>query len=245
MIEFFLFLSRDKIDGIFLGGDISTGPDVVKHLRMLEGIVQKPIYFITGNHDNYRTSFASIDYQIELLTKNNSNLIYLTKTEPISLTNEVALIGDSNWCDGRWKEPLTNFVFVWDWFFISEFRALFFNSERLQLARDLADESAARVRQKLIKAFETHKKVVLSIHFPGWPVASSISLLERFWHPYNSSKVMGEMLEAEMRLRPDKKLTVLAGHVHQECKMKISDNIEMIVGGASRGKCQVQEYLEF
>ena len=76
LIEFFLYLESLRPDGIFISGDISTGPKVIQHLQYLEKIINKPIYFVLGNHDYYRSSFSEINQSISSI--NNKNLIYLS-----------------------------------------------------------------------------------------------------------------------------------------------------------------------
>ena len=245
VIEFFLTLDCENLDGVFITGDISTGTQVARHLKQLSQIFRKPIYFVLGNHDFYRSSFSLVENQMVGLTKNRSNLHYITNSEPISLSPDTALIGHDGWYDAGWRSPLTNLVFIWDWFFISEFRALFSNDDRLEFSRKRAEAAAEVVRMRLRKAFENHSTVMFLTHFPPWPEADpcSHSLLERFWHPYNSSRVMAKMLEAEMLQRPEKKLIVLAGHTHDDSYVRISDNIEIRVGGAGRGNCEIKDFI--
>ena len=40
-------------DVVLVGGDISTAASLEAHLRQLEAAVQRPIYFVLGNHDFY------------------------------------------------------------------------------------------------------------------------------------------------------------------------------------------------
>ena len=236
-----------EIDGIIVTGDISTGPQVSEHLRHLEEKLRKPIWFILGNHDFYRSSFAKIEKQMDLLKEHSPNLIYLTSSGVIPLTQNIGLIGHDGWYDAAWKEPLTSLVFIWDWFCIADFRALFSNKERLGLSRERAEQAAMVVRERLRQALSTYSTVILATHFPPWPEADpcSFSISEKFWHPYNSSRVMGEMLSLEMSAHPDKKLIVLAGHTHGDSHISVGKNIDVRVGGAARGSCSVKEYLSF
>ena len=245
LVEFFLSLEEKRADGIFLTGDVSTGPHLVKHLTFLEKIVKKPIYFVLGNHDYYRVTFSEIENSMVELMQSNSRLHYLSLSNPISLSSEVALVGHDGWYDAQWRDPLTPFIFIWDWYFIKDFRMLFGTEERMSFMRSLAKKASSFIVKNLKQAFETHSTVYMLTHFPPWPEESDryFGLVEKFWMPYNSSKMMADSLTSLMASYPDKKLVILAGHTHIKKQMKISDNIEIRVGDAEFGKPQIQDII--
>jgi predicted phosphohydrolase len=242
VIDFLLKLSKLNIDGLFITGDISTGPEIYRHLQLVEKLLQKPVYFILGNHDYYRSSFDKIDRLMEKIKKETSNLHYMTHSEPIKLAPGVGLIGQDGWYDSYWREPLTSLVFVWDWFFITDFRICFSNKERLELSRERAFENALQAEISLKKALKSYDTVYFLTHFPPWPDFDRwCQLFEKFWMPYNYSKIMASTLQDVMAQHPTKKLIVLAGHSHDRKVKQIAPNIILKTAEAGHGKCQLGE----
>lgn len=244
-IEFFAQLSRLKVDGILITGDISDGLNLPVDLQMLADFCKQPIYWTHGNHDYYRSSFSAVQDCASILMKNNSNMHYLGVCQPISLTPEVALIGHDGWYDARWRDPLTSLVFLCDWLMIKEFRELSTYDERIEMSRQRAQVSAQYIKKSLLKAFETHSTVMLMTHFPPWPQAAPCynRITERFWLPYNSCKIIADTIDEVMAGLQDKKLQVYSGHTHDECSVRIAHNIEIRVGRAKRGQSFVQDII--
>lgn len=244
IINFLLSIHRANVDGVFITGDISTGNKLVEHLSWMESIIKKPIYFTLGNHDFYESDIFSVKNSLKKLTI--SNLKYLTQNETnISLTKDIALIGHDGWYDSRWREPLTSLVFMWDWFFIKDFRSLVSNYDRMNLIRKLADEAAESISNKLKKALEDHSTVYLLTHYPPWPEKHYLfgEIAEKFWSPYNSSKILANTLKSIMDDHPGKNLIILAGHVHVKRNEMITPNIQLRVGSGAHGKAMIEDIL--
>ena len=52
-------ISATSADCLFVTGDISKARSLTDHLRLLAAACRpRPIYFVTGNHDYYGSSFA-------------------------------------------------------------------------------------------------------------------------------------------------------------------------------------------
>lgn len=237
--EFFKTLKLKTSHGIFLSGDIATGSTVAELLKELGEYLNLPIYFVLGNHDLWNSSSAQVKRELAQLP---SNLVYLSQSEPIALTEKVGLIGHDGFCDARWKEPKFPLVFLMDWCFIKDFRNLSLK-EKYALMRDWASESATQVGLKLRKALETFEEVIMVSHFPLLPETNLSKWWEDFWKPYNSSKIMFETLTAIMQDYPKKKLKLLSGHSHQESIIEISHNILQKVGGVELGNPVIQEII--
>lgn len=164
--------------------------------------------------------------------------------EPVSLSNKIALIGHDGWYDGR--DPLTWWVFCYDWFLIKDFWKLKGNSARFNKVQEQTELAAKFLEKALLKALETHTTIYLLTHFPPWPEdrPSWKNLVNRFWRPYNSSKVISETLERIMSQFPQKNLIVLAGHTHIQREEQITNNITLKVGKAKNGSPVIQEIFE-
>ena len=66
-------------DVVLVGGDISTAASLEAHLRQLEAAVQRPIYFVLGNHDFYGGHIADVRGRASELSRSRpeSKLIVL------------------------------------------------------------------------------------------------------------------------------------------------------------------------
>lgn len=47
-------------DAFVITGDIGEAPNVVMYLNQLDNYLERPIYFVLGNHDFYRGDFATV-----------------------------------------------------------------------------------------------------------------------------------------------------------------------------------------
>lgn len=243
-INFALDLEEQNLAGLILTGDISNGLNIKKHLVWLQRIVGCPVYYVLGNHDRYRSSFAEVN---KITTEiNSANLLYLSReSKPITLCPKVALIGNDGWYDAYYRIPKTPIIFLLDWYFIKEFKEAKSNQDRLKFARQLAHDAAMHIAKNLLEALKEHDLIFLATHWPPWPeqYPNWFGLAEKFWMPYNSSKIMAETLVNIMDQYPNKKLMVLGGHTHRKRIEKISHNIELQIGGVLRGMPEVQSII--
>jgi 3',5'-cyclic-AMP phosphodiesterase len=225
----------EKPKGVIITGDIShAGQLVLGDLDFLGKRIGRPLYFITGNHDLLFSSFQTIYEGIRKLCAKHKNLIWLTESEVISLTEEVSLIGIEGWYDAR----LGNSDWVkwtFDHRFIREIKQLPSWNAKLAYFRELADQSAKLAVEKLQQALEISKTVYLATHFPPWFEANRASgtIMERFWTPYNTNQVLGQALEQVMQNHKKRQLVVISGHTHQQAHVQVSRNIECWVNKAS------------
>lgn len=226
-IKFFLYLRREKPDGLFLTGDISNGLFLRLHLTILSLLAKCPIYFVLGNHDMHTSSIEETRIKLRKICKKHLNLIWMTESGIIPINNDVCLIGAEGWYDARIGNP--NFLkFTIDWWLIAEFRRLSSMEERVNYFRKFANRSADIIKENLTKALKTYKTIYIITHFPPWKEATRDigTFLEPFWLPYNVNMAMGEAIESVMKENDDKRVIVLAGHTHQDCQIHVSNNIE-------------------
>lgn len=240
--DFIYYLQDQKAEGIILTGDISNGTDIISHLRKIHHRLQIPIYFVLGNHDFYGSTFQSIRQQILELKVECPKLHYMTLEQVIKI-GDVALIGDDGWYDARFRKPLTNLAFLPDWWRIKDFFNLFSPIEKMRLMRDLALQSAQAATKKLKQAFQDANRVYFLTHIPPWPSKES-PILDKFWAPYNSSKIMAQSLTELMEEYPNKELIILSGHTHVRRDEQILPNLRLKVGEARIFFPKVQEILD-
>lgn len=235
-IELLLQIQEKDFDGILLSGDVINGPNIEKHLLWIEKILQKPVYFTSGNHESYKSSFRKTSQQIASACAKNSNLHFLDESAPISLSPTTALIGHTGWYDAGFRKPITPLVFIWDFVFIEDFRKCSSMKDRYALMKQKANQAARVLSKRLLEALKTHQEVILITHWPPWPehFGKWFGLVDAFWKPYNSSRAIAEALESIMWSHPNQKLTVYSGHSHKPREEKISSNITLKVGPAAR-----------
>lgn len=224
------YIKEQSPKGIFITGDMTD--TVFSYIETLEFFAQRldiPIYFIQGNHENLLSSFERNNQDITNICKKYSNLFYMTNYSHLRLKNNVAVIGEMGWYSPG-KLANVNFLkYSFDWLMVEDFKPLKNWKDRLNKFKELADDSAEKVANKLKNAFVKYDTVYLLTHFPGWPIHTN-SITEIFWRPYNTNTPMGVMIEEIMKDYQDKKLIVLAGHSHSPSITQISHNIKSIVG---------------
>lgn len=225
-------LRKEEPKALFLTGDISNGIMTYFDLKMLATLVDCPIYFVLGNHDYHCSSFEETHDKIKELCKKHSNLIWLTQSDVVPLSDEIALIGTEGWYDARIGNP-TYLKATLDWLLIKDLKNLPTMEDRVQFFRKLSDQSCAMIEEKLVTALDKdYKTVYILTHFPPWKEATRDvgTLLEKFWLPYNVNLALGETIERVMLGRNKRNVTVLCGHTHDPEYIRVSRNIHCQVG---------------
>lgn len=246
LFAFIKHIVDQKPKGVFLTGDISTGPFLPYHLRLMAQFIKCPIYFVLGNHDYHFIGIEEQHENIRALCRKHSNLIWLTESDVIDLHHEVALIGTEGWYDAQLGNP-KYLKATFDWFLTKDFRQLASMEERIQAFRDLAKKSCDILEDKLEKALERdYKTIYILTHFPPWKEATRDegTILEPLYLPYNVNLSLGRMIERLMKERKKRNVTVLAGHTHTDCWIHVARNIECKVNKAKYyGSLRNEEHI--
>ena len=147
---FLASLAEIQADAFLLGGDIGEAPDVALYLNALDNALQRPIYFVLGNHDFYKGSIAGVRAEVRALAAACPNLHYLCDTDVVPLTDETCLIGHDEWGDGRLGAYYRSDVMLNDWGLIEEFGG-FDEDPAVRLAKlnALGNEAAVYFRKVL------------------------------------------------------------------------------------------------
>jgi predicted phosphohydrolase len=236
--RFAAMLVDERPDGILLTGDISDGRLLVAHLNELAANLACPIYFVLGNHDFWHKGFEQTYAEVQKMTAKTPNLIWLTLSPVISLTEDVALVGTEGWYDGLAANP-RYLDLTWDWLNIKELRHLT-RLARLDYYRELSRLEAVRMEDKLRAAVVGHKEIVVMTHIPPWaeaapvktPILSHFKVFRDCWTAYDVSVHMGQSIERVAKEFPEKKFRVLAGHTHVQTWVQVAPNIEVHVNRA-------------
>lgn len=242
---FFAALRAQASDGLLISGDIAEAPTLVAHLEDLAAAVQRPIYFVLGNHDFYRGSFAAVRSEVRRLCQRAASLIYLPDARVVPLTSKTALVGHDGWGDSRLGDFARTPVALTDHVLIEDLRYL----EKPELGRRLralGDEAAGFVREVLPGAFECVPRVVFVTHVP--PFKETCWYQGRIgnddWLPFFTCQAVGEALIEVMQARPDCRLTVLCGHTHQGGTAAILPNLVVHTGAAEYGDPVFERILD-
>ena len=153
-------------DAVLIGGDIGEAPDVIGYLQQF-GNLDRPIYFVLGNHDFYRGSIRQVRAAVEELCQRVENLHYLTSGGVVELTPVAALIGHDGWGDARVGDFDKSTVTLNDYVLIEELSFIDQQTRKTRL-RALGDEAADHVRRVLPAALERYRHVWFLTHVPPW-----------------------------------------------------------------------------
>lgn len=252
-------LINQNPDIILVGGDISSGSSLPYDLLWLDSIattIDKPLAFITGNHDFYCKSINYVDNVMipEVLKKTNKT-IWLEKSDPIHLIGDTYLIGNSLWADWRNGDILNTNFWLNDYELIEELAAVKrdrYNSYLRAELQTITDEKVEQLRKQFLSAVKLGaKKVICLTHVPPFWEAS--------WHrgqvqdanaaPHFTCRAGEDMFREVMKtlevIKPELELTILCGHTHGSGRAKIvGTNITVIQGGAEYKFPQMQEPID-
>jgi Icc protein len=242
--QYHLFLDLVKAnepDSLLIGGDICNGVSCLAYLANLAKIINKPMYFVLGNHDFYYGSIDAIRKDAQKLQKEVLNVQYLSDFKIISLTEQTALIGHDGWSDAKAGDYFNSEVLLNDYFLIEELKRLN-NAERFEKLNSLGKEAADYLSKQLIKALETYERVILLTHVPPFEESCLYEGIpaEGNWTPHFVGKATGEVLETIMQEHPNKQLLVLCGHSHWGQDIQILPNLRVITGHSELGIPNVQ-----
>ncbi|MGE3819666.1 MAG: metallophosphoesterase, partial [Isosphaeraceae bacterium] len=214
-------LCRDVVatraEAVLLGGDIAEAPDVTSHLETLAARIQRPIYFVLGNHDFYRGGIESVRESIQALVRRHRGLFWLPDRGVVPLTERTALVGHDGWADGRIGDYERSPLILNDYRLIKEFKDLEETPRRDKLEA-LGDEAADHLRAVLPLALERFQHVLVLTHVP--PFREACAHPGRFswddWLPHFTCKAMGDALLEAADAFSERHVTVYCGHVHND-----------------------------
>lgn len=238
-------IKDSSVDAVLITGDISTAWELPDHLQYLATRIQKPIYFVLGNHDFYHSTLTEVRAYIYHFTKESNILNWLTRMGAVELTPMTALIGHDGWADGRLGDYQKSDVDLSDYHIIRDFFSLD-KQKRLHKLNQLGDIAADYIRSTLPIALEKYQNVIFATHVPPFK--------EACWHegqmtnddylPHFACKAVGDVLRELMSANPERQLTVLCGHTHGEAQIRILDNLLVLTGGAGYGEPRIERILE-
>lgn len=249
-IEFYRSLRDCQSDVVLLSGDISEGPELCQDLREMAAAVDRPILFVLGNHDFYRSSLRRVSRDVAELTTLETRLVYLSTSDPVRLTETTAIIGHDGWGDGRLGDfdgsphlrSISDFIAIEE---LAEMRW-----DRCQIRKQietLGDQAAAHLRRVLPKALAAYSHVVVVTHVPPFREAAwyAGNTSTDDWLPFFACEATGDALLAAAERWPDRKILVLCGHTHDGGELQVRKNLLVLTAPAEYGEPRVDRVLQF
>jgi len=175
--EDFLKTVAGRCDAVVVSGDIGESPGIEGLLREMESALQKPTYFVLGNHDFYKGSIAGTRERVGKMARQSDHLVYLTEEGVVQLTPNTAMVGHDGWADARLGDFDRSDVLMNDFFLIEELsrwnRGFILDKERLQRTlQGLGDEAASHLAAVLPEAVCNYRDVIVVIHAPPFQEAA-------------------------------------------------------------------------
>lgn len=233
-------------------GDIGESHDLAKYLVEMNETIQKPIYFVLGNHDFYRGSIATTRLEVAEIAEQSRYLTYLTAMRVLELTPDTAIIGHDGWPDGRLGDYDRTDVILNDHLLIAELSKWFedFELDKPGLSKTmvaLADEAAQHFRDVLNEAVSRYSNIIAITHVPPFREAALYQgkISGDDFPPYFACKVVGDVFREVMQANPQSNLLVLCGHTHGGCDLQVLDNLRVLTGEAQYKKPVIQQVLEY
>lgn len=234
-------------DAVLISGDIAEAPSITVLLQEMATNIQKPIYFVLGNHDYYRGNIEIVRTEMCALTKATQLLHWLPACEPILLEEQTVLVGQDGWADGRYGDYHNSGVVLNDSLLIGDlFQQKILNrSSLLKKMQQLADEDAKQLDKKIEQAITLHhpRKIIVLTHVPPFKEACLYQgkISNEDWLPYYASKATGDVLMALAQKYSAIEFLVLCGHTHSRVCYNPLDNLIVKTGWAEYGQPELQD----
>lgn len=242
---FFSTIMSHNPNAVFLTGDISIAPFLLAHLRAMSEALNRPVYFVLGNHDFYYGSIADVRGAVRGLCHAHPLLTHLSNAGVIPLTASTAVVGHDWWGDRLYEGCTTTPVGFNDHMHIKELTG-FAPSKVLQYLMHLGDEAAIYLREILPQAFQQYQNIILLTHVP--PLRESCwyqgQVSNDEWRPFFACQRVSEVLRMIMQTRPHCRLTVYCGHTHNSGTTLVLPNLKVFTGAAEYGTPQVNAVIE-
>ena len=236
-------LAQTSADAIAITGDISDGPRLERHLSLIAGSVQKPIFVLLGNHDRYHNSFADAEEQVRRVVEIHPHVHRLTGSEIIELNAHIALVGVDGWADGQSGSGPASPIVLSDTVLIDDLATLSRAAAWKKIA-GLSCAFAETIKPTLSAAMSSFREVILLTHVPP--------LREATWHegsmsapdflPHFCNARLGEVIREACARYRESKLTVLCGHTHSE-GVHQEANLTVLTAGAAYGSPRIDRVL--
>ena len=233
---------------MLITGDIAEAPSVSAILREMCNSVKKPIYFVLGNHDYYRSEVDVVKKAMEQLTQDEILLYWLPYSGHQILDKDIILVGQDGWADGRLGDYHNSRAALNDSRMIVDlFQAKILGKNKLlEKMQQLADSDALQLKSQLEQAIENQpKKIIILTHVPPFKESALFEgkISNDDCLPYFTSKIIGDVLAQVASENPGILFLVFCGHTHYKALYKPLDNLMVKTGKAEYYRPEIQEVI--
>ncbi len=248
-MRFYQKLLKTPGDVILITGDIAEAPSVSDMLREMAGKINKLIYFVLGNHDYYRGQIDDVRKEMVDLTQTEKLLYWLPAVGPQYLGDDIVLLGEDGWADGRYGDYVNSRISINDSRMIADLyhSKILGKYHLLEKMQQLADRDANQLQVNLINAIMKRKpkKIIILTHVPPF---KEVCLYEEEissddFLPFFASKASGDVLIETAKENAGIEFLVLCGHTHSKAYWQPCDNLTVKVGMAEYIKPEIQEVI--
>jgi len=210
--------------GTFITGNVvSNAAQLTYTLSALERFSQRNIYVVLGNRDFYNSDFASVRAQMKSLTEVAQFVKYVPTTSYVVLSRSTALVGHDGWCDvaignARGLNVHNDWAMIKDlaaasggYEFMSRNNDVRNRDSLIEVSRKNAHECVMHVRDGIAQAVRYHKNIIVMTHFPPFRELLGQGVDESHV-PWNTCKLMGDVLLSAASTFKNVKFNVLCGH---------------------------------
>lgn len=234
--DFVRSIVAESPTSILITGDIADGKTVARNVSELADLLDIPVYFVLGNHDHYGRSITAVRQEIREHAATEPLMVWLSEAAPVMLNPTTALIGVDGWADGTAGDGIiASPVRLRDETAIEDLAACSTRSDLATLVKHLSDEDTDNLRTRLIGLDETITHVIVGTHVPPFETACRYlgEPTETDHLPHFSNPSLGRVLIDHVEANPDRTVTVLCGHTHDEAFDQPHPQISVHVAGAT------------
>jgi predicted phosphohydrolase len=245
-------------DCFIITGDLSVSNVLIDHLYTLEEVLQKPFYFVLGNHDYYFSDIISTRKKVANACRTMSFARYLATIPYVRIHPNVALVGHDGWYDALNGDFRNNDILMNDWIKISDFSTAIHSSSGnkildkgaiVSVSRAICQASVNHIASGIRAAVrDKNSHIIVATHVPPFKESytgnkhggmDSTSIL-----PWYTSKTMGDTLMAAAKAFPQTKFTILSGHSHSYYNNDLLNNLNVRVGNSQYGSPQIAGIID-
>lgn len=239
--ELWSSLTEAHVDAVLLSGDIGQAETFADHLSRLASHVDRPIYFVLGNHDYYGTSISNARRVAKELNRFHHQLHWLPDAGVVALDEETALVGHGCFGDGRFGAGHDSSLELADHTMTDDFRELS-RRELFDELNRLGDDAATTLSDLVLGALSRARRVFVLTHVPPFAEVSHHRgrVNDQEALPFYSCAAVGAMLVQVMDDHPDQRMTVLCGHTHSSAEFRPLPNVEVFAGDSTYGEPRIQ-----
>ena len=243
--SFYRSIVDGQPDAVFVTGDIAEAPSLIFHLDEMRQVLQRPLYFVLGNHDFYFGSIEKVRQMVRDWSHQHSGLTYLAEEKVVELTSQTAMVGVDGWGDGHYGDYWRSPVRLNDQECIEDFQGLD-REAVLRKLHFLGDEAAVSLHARLSDVLPSHPRVLVLTHVPPFKEACWYEgkMGNDDWLPYFTCKAVGDVLLEHAQQHPQCEMTVLCGHTHHAGIVQVLPNLSVKTGAAEYGRPQVEHMLQ-